>query len=155
MKMLIWRTILGSWIWIWAHRFFLLQAQVACGLFLLSFAPANTMHNCAYPAEIFSKIPTYPWLHWIPEAAWMYHHLLLRLPVKTKQNFPIKYALYWTRSAQCINVSRHGCELNLTFVTTVTLKIMVTTPKIGFLRGLWESYTKYQYDSCKTCWVIA
>ena len=30
---------------------------------------------------------------------------------------------------------------NLTFVTSVTLKIKVTTPKwIGFLRSLWESY---------------
>ena len=30
---------------------------------------------------------------------------------------------------------------NLTFLTSVTLKIKVTTPKsIGFLRGIWENY---------------
>ena len=44
---------------------------------------------------------------------------------------------------------------NLTFVTSITFKIKVTTQKrTGFLRGPWGSYTRFQFDSINTFWVI-
>ena len=42
MKMLISHTMLDSDIWSWARRIFLLRAQVARELFLLSSTPVNT-----------------------------------------------------------------------------------------------------------------